>query len=124
MQGLAHLLSDPWIAGVAVLVVCGALGVRYLGRGPLEGRVRWLRGIWIAAFLALSMWGMRQDQQVRAGPDTASADAPVAVVNRGTTHYVSEAQAFRHGAVLWVILGAGLGFALVEMLVFRRRDPG
>lgn len=120
MQGLGYLFSDPIIVAVALLVVVGAVAVRFAGPHAPDKRVRLLRGVWIAGFLALSMWGMQQDRNVRESGTQASAEAPVGVSVKGSTHYVSEAQAFRHNAVLWVILGAGLSFALVEMLMLRR----
>jgi|GEM_PF-986458 len=122
MERLAYLFSDPVIAGVAILVLGGAAFVRFSASKPLELRVRILRGIWIAAFVTLAMWGMQQERNVAEGSLAPSADAPVGVASKGTTRYVSEAQAFRHAAVLWVVLGAGLTFALVEMLVLRRQS--
>ncbi len=122
MQHLAYLFSDPVIAGVAILVLGGIAFVRFSVSKPLELRVRVLRGIWIAAFVTLAMWGMQQERNVAEGSTTPSAEAPVGVTSKGTTRYVSEAQAFRHAAVLWVVLGAGLTFALVEMLVLRRQS--
>lgn len=120
MQALAWLFTDPLIAGVAILVVAGAIFVRVSASRPLEQRVRILRGIWIAAFVVLAMWGMQQERKVQAAPTAPDAEATVAVTVKDTTRYVSPAQAFRHSATLWVLLGAGLGFAMVEMLVLRR----
>ena len=125
MQGLAYLFSDPVIAGVALLTVVGVLVARFAGARPLETRVRILRGIWAVAFVTLAMWGMQQERKVQAAPAAPDAEATVAVAVKGATRYVSPAQAFRHSATLWVVLGAGLCFALVEMLVLRRgRDDG
>lgn len=120
MESLLHLFSDPILAGVAILVAGGALFAALSAARPMALRVRVLRGVWIVAFVALAMWGMQQDRNVRAGGTVASPEAPAGVEVGGTTRYVSEAQAFRHAAVLWVILGATLTFALVELRVLRR----
>lgn len=120
MHGLTYLTSDPLLIGVAILVVAGAAAVHIAGPRAIAQRVRWLRGVWIVAFLALAMWGMRQEQAVRTGAAHASTEAPVAVTSQGATHYVSEALAFRRDAALWVILAAGLGFALIEMWMLRQ----
>jgi len=120
MQGLAYLFSDPVIAGVALLLVVGVLVARFAGTRPLEARVRILRGIWMVAFITLAMWGMQQERIVQAAATEPGVEATVAVSTQGETRYVTPAQAFRQSAVLWVVLGAGLTFALVEMLVLRR----
>jgi len=120
MQGLAYLFSDPVIAGVALLLVVGVLVARFAGARPLETRVRILRGIWAVAFVTLAMWGMQQERIVQAAATEPGIEASVAVSTKGDTRYVTPAQAFRQSAVLWVVLGAGLTFALVEMLVLRR----
>jgi len=120
MQSLIHLLSDPVLIGVAVLVAAGALFARLAAARPLEARVRILRGIWMGAFIALAMWGMQQERIVQAAAAEPGGEARVGVASKGQVRYVTPAQATRQAAVLWVVLGAGLTFALVEMLVLRR----
>jgi hypothetical protein len=120
MQPLIHLFSDPVIAGVALLVVVGAGYARMASRRPLASRVRTLRGIWMGAFVVLAMWGMQQERIVQAGATEPGVEASVAVASKGQLRHVTPAQATRQAAVLWVVLGAGLAFALVEMLVLRR----
>ena len=120
MQPLIHLFSDPVIAGVAILVVVGAAYARLASRQPLATRVRILRGIWMGAFVALAMWGMQQERIVQAGATEPGVEASVGVASKGQLRYVTPAQATRQASVLWVGLGAGLAFALLEMLVLRR----
>ena len=122
MQSLIHLLSDPVIAGVALLILVGAAYARLAARSPLASRVRTLRGIWIGAFVVLAMWGMQQERIVQAAATEPGIEANVGVTSQGELRYVTPAQATRQASVLWVVLGAGLVFALVEMLVLRR-DP-
>lgn len=120
MQFLIHLFSDPVIAGVALLILVGAAYARLAARQPLASRVRTLRGIWIGAFVVLAMWGMQQERIVQAAATEPGVEASVGVTSQGELRYVTPAQATRQASVLWVVLGAGLAFALVEMLVLRR----
>ena len=120
MKDFISLLVDPALLGMNVFIVLGAVMICFM-QAHDNSTNKLVRIAWPIALAILAIWIFQQEHHVCLGSLIPTATHPVAVAFKGTTRYVSEAQAFLYNSGMWLLLGVGLCFLGLNYVASRKR---
>jgi len=122
MSAIQTVLLDPFVLIAIALVVAGFLAALIKRPRDTDSRKKFVYLLWAVCFAVVAFWAIRQESLVLAGSMSPSSNQPVAVATKGVTRYVSQDQAYRHGASMWVLLAALTSFMVIHKLAARANE--